>query len=192
MTSLEDAAATLRVVVPGYLAMRWFFLRAVNVKIGELELVLVSLVVSLPLYWIALLIVPETIGANGDVEATRTVIVAMLLAVLGGEAAAQIWWAVVKRWPQIRERFSRTVWDAVLGRPGGGWVQVTISSGTTYQGWLYSIADTAQTDDPDLYVMEAGYVGPAGELIELPGVEGVLIPRSSVVSVMRLRNLRDS
>jgi hypothetical protein len=187
VTSLEEAAATLRLVVPGFLALRLFYWRALPTRRTDLELVLFGLIASVPIYWLAALIVPPATGGGTDPTSDLgTLSVALLVAAATGEMAARVWWYAVGRWTNLRPRLVSTAWDGVLGRPGGGWLQVTTSDGTIYQGWLNIVADTAQTDEPDLYLMDPEYVVPPGTLVPIPRVEGVLIPRSSIVAVLRL------
>lgn len=177
MTSLDDAAATLRVVVPGFLALRVFYWRGLRTQRTDLELVLWSLVLSVPLYWAALLVRPE--------DDTLTLAAAALWAVLAGEIGAQAWRLVVHLWPWWREYMVATAWDGVLARPEGGWLQVRTADGTMYQGWARLVADSGQTSDLDLYLWEPAYVNDDQTVAPIGGVEGVLIPRSSIRSVMR-------
>lgn len=177
MTSLDDAAATLRVIIPGFLALRVFYWRGLRTQRTDLELILWSLVLSVPLYWAALLVRPE--------DDTLTLAAAALWAILAGEVGAVVWQAVVRRWPWWREYMVATAWDGVLARPEGGWLQVRTTDGTTYQGWARLVADSAQTKDLDLYLWEPSYVGDDQSLTPLPGVEGVLLPRASIQSVIR-------
>jgi Family of unknown function (DUF6338) len=187
VTSLEEAAATLRLVVPGFLALRLFYWRALPTRRTDLELVLFGLVASVPIYWLAARIVPPATGAGANPTGDLgTLSAALIIAAAASEVAARLWWWAVGRWPNLRPRLVSTAWDGVLGRPGGGWLQVTTSDGTIYHGWLNIVADTAQTDEPDLYLMDPEYVVPPGTLVPIPRVEGVLIPRSSIVSVLRL------
>lgn len=177
MTSLDDAAATLRVVIPGFLALRVIYWRGLRTQRTDLELILWSLVASVPLYAAALWLRPEDdLGTLG---------IAVAFAVAVGLIIAEAWRALVRRRPEYRAYMVATAWDAVIGRPEGGWFQVRTSDGTTYHGWAQVVADSAQTDSLDLYLWEPSYVDANGDRIRLAGAEGVLLLRSSIVSVVR-------
>jgi hypothetical protein len=177
MTSLEEAAATLRVVIPGWLALRVFYARALPTRRSDLELVLFGLVFSLPIYWLAAVFLPH--------NETGALVLALLIGALAGELAARLWWWAIRRRPELRVRFVPTAWDAVLARPEGGWLQVRTADGLTYHGWVEHLTMTVESDSPDIYLRDPAYVKKDGQPEAIPGVEGVVIPRSSVVSVLR-------
>jgi len=180
MTSLDDAAATLRVVVPGFVALRVFYLRALPTRRSDLELVLWSLVVSLPIYGLATVIL-----RRGDDLAT--LLLALALGALAGEIAVRIWWWAARRWPRFRIRMVPTAWDAVIGRPEGSWLQVRTSDGVNYHGWVEVVADASEADNPDLYLRDPSYIND-GKKEPITGIEGVLIPRSSILSILRFED----
>ncbi len=176
MTSLEDAAATLRVVIPGFIALRVIYWFAFRTQRTDLELVLWSLVVSVPLYAGALTLRPaDDIG---------TLLLATAFAVLVGLAASWLWWKLVSRTPELREFMFATAWDAVLAKPGGSWVQVRTTDGVTYQGWVRNAADSAQTSELDVYLEEPAFVD-GRKLTRIEGAEGVLLNRASISSIIR-------
>jgi hypothetical protein len=111
------------------------------------------------------------------------------LASLSGIAigiVATLCWRQLVRWrPEYRDYMLATAWDSVLSRPEGGWFQVRTTDGVTYLGWNRISADSAQTADLDLYLWEPQYIGSKGEAIPISGAEGVLIPKSSVASIIR-------
>lgn len=187
MTSLEEATATLRVIVPGFIALRWFYWRAFPRRQTDLELVLFGLIASLPLYWLASLILPPepAVVAAASPNETRTVLLAMALAAVAGEVGAWLWRRAARRWPNLRTRMSSAVWDDVLTRPEGGWFQVYTSDKSVYHGWVQYVADTTDTDEPDLYLREPTSVSQDGSSRPMPGVEGILIPRSGIVAIIR-------
>lgn len=176
MTSLDEAAATLRVVVPGFIALRVFYWFAFRTQRTDLELVLWSLVVSVPVYAVAL-----TLRAADDIG---TLLLAAAFAVVGGLAASWVWWKLVSRTPELREFMLATAWDAVLAKPGGSWVQVRTADGFTYQGWVRNAADSAQTSELDVYLEEPAYVD-GQKLIRIEGAEGVLLNRARIASIIR-------
>lgn len=187
MTSLEDAAATLRVIVPGFIALRWFYWRALPRRQTDLELVIYALIASLPLVWLASVLVRPTpsVVAGQPPNETGTVVIAVILAVIAGEVGARLWKRAAARWPTLRARMSSAVWNDVMTRPEGGWFQVYTADNAIYHGWVQFVADTADTDEPDLYLREPTTVRKDGASAPMPGVEGVLIPRSGIVAIVR-------
>jgi hypothetical protein len=177
VTSLEEAAATLRVVIPGFLALRVFYWRGLSTQRTDLELILWSLVASVPVYAVALGIRPD--------DDLLTLIIAAGLGLVGGEVAARIWRWAIRRRPRLREYVAPTAWDAVIGRAEGGWFQVRTTDGVIYHGWAEVVAESAQTENLDLYLRDVSYVDGDGNRVRLEAAEGVLIPRSSVVSAVR-------
>lgn len=83
-----------------------------------------------------------------------------------------------------------TAWDAVLARPEGGWLQVRTTDGVNYHGWVEVVADAGEADTLDLYLREPSYISD-GVKVPITGIEGVLIPRSSVVSVLRFADVQE-
>jgi hypothetical protein len=175
------------VIVPGFLALRWFYWRALPRRQTDLELVLYGLIASLPLFWLASLILPPVPSPVPDQspDETRTVLLAMALGVLLAEVAARVWRLASAKWPTLRTRMSSAVWNDVLTRPEGGWFQVYTADNAIYTGWIQSVADTADTDEPDLYLCEPESVGKDGTPKPMSGVEGILIPRSGIVAIAR-------
>lgn len=183
MTSLADAAATLQVVVPGFLAMRTFYWLAFPTKRSDLELVLWSLVWSVALWWLAGRLIPPP--ADATASNLDTIFLAAALGVIGGAVAAAAWTAAAARWDSVRRQVSSTAWDSVMmPTKDGAFYQVHLNDGSTVLGWLYTAAYSAATDDPDIYLSGAAFVID-GEEVALDGVEGILIPRSSIAMAVR-------
>lgn len=177
MPSIEEAIAALRVIVPGFLALRVFYWFGLKTQRTDLELILWSLVLSLPLYSFAIWAQPQ--------DDFATVTLASLSGVALGIAGTLGWRWLVHRRPEYRDYMLATAWDSVLSRPEGGWFQVRTTDGVIYQGWNRIAADSAQTTDLDLYLWEPAYVDASGLAIPVAGAEGVLIPKSSITSIIR-------
>ena len=56
-----------------------------------------------------------------------------------------------------------------------------------YHGWASIVAESGPAKELDVYLREPSYVTEDGALEPLTAAEGVLIPRSSIVSVVRFR-----
>src|SRR5574338_750745 len=177
MPTLEEAAAALRVLIPGFLALKVFYWFGLKTQRTDLELILWSLVLSLPLYAFASWALPQ------DDIGTLTLAIVAGLAV--GILMTLAWRLVVHWRPEYRDYMLATAWDSVLTRPGGGWFQVRTTDGVIYQGWTQMAADSAQTADLDLYLWEPEYVDADGQPIPITEAEGVLIPKSSIASIIR-------
>lgn len=174
MTSLEEATATLRVVVPGFLLLRVFYWRGFRTQRTDLELVLWSLALSLPVYGLAALLRPA--------DDVWTVVIAVVIALVVGEIAAQIWRAVIRRRPWLQDYMNATSWDSVVS--DAGWVQVRMTDGTTYVGSVELATDTAQSDQVDLYLRDPAYVD--GEsLVSMQGADGLLLLGASIATIAR-------
>lgn len=190
MTSLADAAATLQVVVPGFLAMRVFYWLAFPTKRSDLELVLWSLVWSVVLSWAAGLVIPPSVGDTAS--SVGRIGLAAALGLVGGFVAALAWNWAARRWDGVRRQVSSTAWDSVMmPAKDGAFYQVHLTDGSTVLGWLYTAAYSAAADDPDLYLSGASFVTD-GEEVALDDVEGILIPRSSIAMVVRFSPLATS
>lgn len=174
MTSVDEATATLRVVVPGFLLLRVFYWRGFRTQRTDLELVLWSLALSLPVYGLAALIRP----AN-DVW---TVVIAVVIALLAGEIAGRIWRAVIRRRAWLQDYMNATSWDSVIA--AAGWVQVRMTDGTTYVGSVELATDTAQSDQLDLYLRDPAYVD-GDRFVTMSGADGLLILGSSIATIAR-------
>lgn len=181
MTTLEQAAATLQVIVPGWLTLKVFYARAFPTRSSNLDTVLWALVISLPIYGVATVFTARF----GSTDQTIILLVALGIGAGVGELAALGWRVIVRSWPHVWVKFVPTGWDAYLGHPSGGWLQVRTSDGLIYHGWVEHASNTVEADAPDLYLRDPAYVGADGTATRVDGVEGVLIPRASVVSVFR-------
>lgn len=177
MPTLEEAAAALRVVIPGFLALKVFYWFGLKTQRTDLELILWSLVLSLPLYGFAAWAQPQ--------DDIGTLVLAILSGLALGILLTLIWRWLVRWRPEYRDYMLATAWDSVLTRPKGGWFQVRTTDGVMYQGWTQMAADSAQTADLDLYLWEPEYVDANGQAVPITGAEGVLIPKSSIASVIR-------
>lgn len=187
MTSLADAAATLQVVVPGFLATRVFYWLAFPTKRSDLELVLWSLVWSVVLWWAAALVIQPPVGESAS--NLGTIALAATLGLVGGAVAALGWNQAAKRWGGVRRQVSSTAWDSVMmPAKDGAFYQVHLTDGSTVLGWLFTAAYSAAADDPDLYLAGASFVID-GEEVALDDVDGILIPRSSIAMVVRFSPL---
>jgi hypothetical protein len=174
VTSFEEATSTLRVVVPGFLLLRVFYWRGFRTQRTDLELVLWSLALSLPVYGLAVVLRPA--------DDVWTVGIAVGIALVAGEIAARVWLRLTRWRPRIQDAMNATAWDSVVAP--SGWVQVRMTDGSTYVGAVDIAADSAQTDKLDLYLREPAYLD-GDRLVSMEGAEGLLLLGPSIATVAR-------
>ena len=83
--------------------------------------------------------------------------------------------------------FAPRAWDRVL-LPRSRWIQVRLRDGVTVRGRTRTVAESADTNDLDLYLTECEWVYRDGTRRAMTGVEGLLVPR---VEITRLQVLAE-
>jgi hypothetical protein len=171
MISADDVVATLRFLVPGFVALRVFSTLALKTKRTDLELTLWSLLAAAVIDALASLV-------NPGVGLVRLVL-ALGIAVALGAFGSAAWLEASRRWPTLLEEASPSAWEGVLGTPH--WVQVSTTSGEVIFGYVRILGLAAETDDPDLYLEEPGVVNATtGARTPIEGTEGLIIKRSDI------------
>ena len=171
MVSADDVVATLRFLVPGFVALRVFYWWGLRTKRTDLELTLWSLLAAAVIDGIAGLLYPG--------EGLIRLITALAIAVAIGAFGSAAWIAASDRWPTLLEDASPTAWEGVLARPH--WVQVWNTKDEVIFGYVSVLGLAAETDDPDLYLEEPEWVNPAtGARTAIQGTEGMIIKRSDI------------
>jgi Family of unknown function (DUF6338) len=167
-----QVADTITYLIPGFLLLKMFYAFGLRTKRTDAQWVIWSIVASVPL--------------NAAVSAFRispqliSFLVTGSLAVLSGYALALCWRWLLRKRPSLRLLGSIRAWDTVLNRPQ--WVQIELDDGTMYMGAPSEFATSSETDDLDVYIEKPRRVD-GQELVELPGVEGVLLERKHIRSV---------
>jgi len=171
MVSADDVVATLRFLVPGFVALRVFYWLGLRTKRTDLELTLWSLLAAAVIDGLASLFNP----GDGLVRLVLALAIAVALGAFGSAA----WILATQRWPTLLEDASPTAWEGVLGTPH--WVHVWNNSGEMIFGYVRILGLAAETDDPDLYLEEPEWVDPAtGARTPIEGTEGLIIKRSDI------------
>ena len=171
MISADDVVATLRFLVPGFVALRVFYWLALRTKRTDLELTLWSL--------LAAAVIDALAGLLNPGEGLVRLIIALAIAVALGAFTSAAWLAASERWPTLLEDASPTAWEGVLGRPH--WVQVWNTKDEVIFGYVSVLGLAAETDDPDLYLQEPEWVNPGtGVRTPIAGTEGMIIKRSDI------------
>ena len=169
--SADDVVATLRFLVPGFVALRVFSWLGLKAKRTDLELILWSLLGAAAIDAVASLFNP----GDGTVRLMLAIAIAVALGGFGSAA----WILAGKRWPTLVQEASPTAWEGVLGTPN--WVHVWTTSGEVIVGRVRILGLAAETEDPDLYLMEVEWVDPkTRERTPIEGTEGMIIKRSDI------------
>lgn len=176
---MSDAATiqdTLLHLVPGFIALKAFYIVGFQTRRTDLELTLWSLVVAAFINAVFGVVAP-------DIEASRRVIVEMLAGLALGLLAALAWLELVKRRPNVQSSVVITsrAWDDVFALTPTRWMQIWLTDGRVVMGWPGDVAIAQLSDSLDLYLREPQWVDPVtGARTPMTGVEGLLILESSI------------
>jgi hypothetical protein len=171
MVSADDVVATLRFLVPGFVALRVFYWFGLRTKRTDLELTLWGLLTAAVIDAIASLANP----GDGTIRLLLAIGIAVGLGALGSLA----WIEASGRWPTLTQEASPTAWEGVLGEPH--WVHVWNTSGEMIFGYVRILALASETDEPDLYLEEPEWVDQkTGTRTPIAGTEGLIIKRSDI------------
>jgi hypothetical protein len=112
-------------------------------------------------------------------------VIALLLALVGGLAAAGLWRLACQRSPRLQQKASVQAWDAVLRQPH--WVQVKVGD-LIYSGKVDTLADPVETETLDIYLTDPAIVDAQGGVMELTATKGVLLAREKIDWIQVLRS----
>lgn len=181
MITADEAIATIAYLIPGFVALKVFQVVALRTRRTDLELTLWSLLASAA---IRAVVVPL-----GITSPTLDLAVSLVLAVVAALVASRLWAGATRRWPRLSHAVSRQAWDAMFAVPG--WAQVWTDDGRIVFGWPHLVAETAETDTPDLLIAEPAWVDPDTQArTPMTGVEFVLLPERSIRMVQYTRDTR--
>ena len=175
MISATDAEATLKFLVPGFLALKVFYSWGLSWRRTDFEWTVWSLLVS------ALLAVfMNRLSLNDD----QRFLLSIAAALGFGLVLVLVWqaWRLVS--PKAGVSLRAQAWDFVFDRPM--WVQLRLVDGAVVFGFVAIVSQSAQTDDVDLYLSEPAWVDAETGNRTPMGVEGVLIARSQISLVQVL------
>jgi hypothetical protein len=174
--SAADAQATLEYLVPGFVALKVFYVLGLRTRRSDLEWSILSVAA-------AALLNAATSTWLGVSDVTSRALVATLVGVGIALVGAWGWRRVAPRWGHY---FERQAWDAAFAR--GGWVEVWIKDGPIVLGAVKTVSESAEADDQDVYLVEPSFVDRTTNAeTRLPTVRGVWIAAASIelVEVMR-------
>jgi hypothetical protein len=172
--SASDVEATLRYVIPGFLALKVFYLVGLRTRRTDLEWTLWSLLAAAP--------VEAGVGLLNPTDPNTRLFAACAVAFGAGVIASLTWIAAGRVWPELRMWASPTAWDAILPEPH--WIQVSTKGGEVIFGYAHIVASSVDTDHLDLYLNEPEWVVTPKEPREKrPNVVGLLIPETEIRAV---------
>lgn len=179
MISASDAADTLRLLVPGFLALKIFYVFGLRTRRSDLEWTLWSVLTAA---LIAALVdgVVAVVPSFADVRLA----LALVAGVVTGILLSAAWTAATRYVPWARARASRMAWDVILPEPH--WVQVWTTDSKTISGKVAYVADPIESDDLDMYIVDPAWVDENRNVLPMTGVEGILIDRSNIAFVQVL------
>ena len=179
--SLAEVRGALEYVVPGFVALKIFYVLALRTRRSDFEWTLLSVAVA------ALLNFPIE-HRFGVSDPSYRAVDATIIGAVTAVALSTIWraWGD-QRWGHY---FRRQAWDQAFSR--GRWVAVWLKDGPIVLGWTKTVAESADTDDPDLYLVETSLVDRAtNEETSLPTVRGMWIASSEIQLIQVLRDAAD-
>jgi hypothetical protein len=171
--SAADVDATIRYLIPRFIAIKVFTFFGLPGRRTDLELTLWSLLVAA--------FINAGIDRRPSLDLNGRLVLSSAAAVLVGVVLSRAWLVLSARQERLRAGAARGAWDLVLSRASAPWVQCWVSDGRIVTGWPQFFALAAETDVLDLYLRDPQWVDPATQARSpMAGIEGVLIPRDSI------------
>ena len=167
LVNADQVAATLALLVPGFVLMKTFYWFGLATKRSDAQWVIWSLLAAAPISAVAH---PSAGLANLGL--------ALAIAVAAGWLLSLAWQGLARVSPDLVAKAGIRAWDAVFMRPIAQWVTVDMHDGRRFFGLALFPARGVDTDDLDLFLGTPKFVNDKDEFEELPGVEGILIARS--------------
>jgi hypothetical protein len=170
---VSDLQATIEYVLPGFVALKVFYLTGLQTRRTDLELTLWSLLAAAPIN----IVLDRTTFADPAARLVASLVAAMILGFVGGRA----WQALATRNSGLRSSTTRRAWDNVLSRDPAPYVQVWTTGGHVVLGWAEVVALDSAADTLDVYLREPQWVSIETQArVEMAYVEGVLIAESAI------------
>jgi hypothetical protein len=175
LVTTAQVADTLRLLLPGFALMKTFYVLGLQTKRSDAQWVIWSIAAAAPVVFTTDLLFP---GHHGLLWLAGALAVAMLI----GALLALMWTGIARVAPRVAADQTIRAWDNVFGV--ARWVQVELTNtGVIYFGRSVYAAKSVDTDDLDLYLADPKRIDHTG-LTELPGVQGILVNRSQIASMI--------
>jgi hypothetical protein len=167
-----DVADTVRLLLPGFVALKAYYVFGLRTKRSDAQWVLWSILASVPLGALA-----SYVHAPDD---STHLWLGLGFAVLLGVGLGVLWTRLAQRWATLRALSSTRVWDSVVPQPL--WMQFWTKDGTVVMGKPRYVARSVVTDDLDVYIIEPHLVTGATTEV-MGGVDGLLLSRSEITRI---------
>jgi hypothetical protein len=174
LVSADQVADTLRLLVPGFLAAKAFYLFGLRTKRSDAQWVIWSLIAAVPVTAIANFFHPDRDLFN--------LVLSFAIGIVGGTGLGFLWRWLIRMRPALNAEASIRAWDTILSRNPSNWIQVELLNKKVVSGRSLYAGRSVDTDDLDLYLVEPRLVD-GNNYIDMPGVEGMLINRSQIASI---------
>jgi hypothetical protein len=167
-----EAEATIAYLVPGFVALKIFYVVGLRTRRSDLGWTVLSVAAAAGLNAAVVYVTGVSDYSWRAVDATALGVVAAVFA--GGG-----WRWLRGRYPTIKSAFDRQAWDAIWSRPA--WVQVWVRDGPIVLGAPRVVAESAETDDLDVYLVNPSWVDRStGERKKVVGVVGIWVAARNV------------
>jgi hypothetical protein len=176
LVTASQVADTLRLLVPGFLAAKAFYLFGLRTKRSDAQWLIWSLIAAVPVTAVANQLLPT----HGNDLAN--LLLSFALGIGGGIAAGYLWRLTIRVWPRANAEAATRAWDILLSRNPTQWLQIELVSKKVVSGRPLFSSRSVDTDDLDVYIVDPQLVD-GDHYIPMPGVEGLLISRSQIASI---------
>jgi hypothetical protein len=177
--SAVEAQATLAYLVPGFVALKLFYIVGLRTRRSDLSWTVLSVAAAAALNGI--------VAYVGVADFSWRIAWATVLGLVLALVAGWIWRKIRERPAarRIKESFDRQAWDALWGEPA--WVQVWVRDGPVVFGAWRVAADSVETDDLDIFVTSPSWVDRVtGERTPATGSAGIWIAAGDIQLIQLL------
>jgi hypothetical protein len=175
MISPDDIVATITFLVPGFVALKWFYWFGLKTKRSDLEWTLWSLVAAALIGVVADQFWPLPADAT---TVTPDRLIGSLILGVGLGVLLTVGWDILRALlPNIELDAGLQAWG-VLQK--ANWVQLRLTSGPTIMGHPHVLSNPAQTDKQDIYLTNLKWVDHTGTYVPIEGAVGILVRQESI------------
>lgn len=171
MITAQQVTDTLALLIPGFLALKLFYVFGLQTKRSDVEWALWSILFSAPIAGLASIVAAAGVHNN--------LVVSLVLAAITGGVLIIAWRIVARIWPTLNAKEQIRAWDVVFGGDDAPWLQVEMADGRVFVGQPKYVASSVDTDALDLYLVDPRQ-SDGTKLTPIPGIDGLLIARSDV------------
>jgi hypothetical protein len=174
MISAADVEATLRYLVPGFVALKVFSVLGLKTKRTDLELTLWSL--------LAAVLIDAGVSKLNPTDQDQRLVAALSIA-MGTGVVLSVAWHFLKASSWLRAQSSPQAWDWAFSV--SQWINVWTSSGKIVFGSAEVVASSAETDQLDLYIQDPYWLED-GHRKPMDNVAGLWISESEIQMIQVL------